>query len=494
MSATPHDPGSVSHDERRARRAAVIALGGYAASKVLVFISSPLLSYLIAPDVRGLVELVNPVVIGIELVSDLGIGPAIIQSQLGSDRTFLGVAWTIQAVRGAILSLVVCALAWPYAELTGHPELAHILPIAGLAALGSGLLSTKIFTTSRELAIGRLTAVELGAQIVGFVVKMVWAYYSPTAWSLVGGGLAIIFTKLVLSHALLPGALDRPRWDPAIARELARFGRWVLASTLLTFLTGHADRWIFGALIPLGMLGLFGNAAVIAALPVEVVGQLASRVVFPLYARVLQSGGELAPVFQRARRPLLVIGGWAIAGLVAGAPTAMRLLWDEDWWGSGWMIQILVFASWFRLCETTNGAALLARGEPRWLAAGSLAKLIAMCVAIPIGYAMGGFLGALVAYASTEVVRYAVSVWAVSRIGLQGGLREDLAGTLMIAATGIGGWQIAELARAWGVPVIAEAALVAVVVTLAWAPLAMPAVISMLRERRARTAMAPARA
>lgn len=463
------------------------SIAGFGGGRVLGFVSNPLLSYLLLPAVRGLMEWVNPFVLGFELLSDVGIGPSIIQSKRGGDRAFLDTAWTIQAIRGFLLWVAVCACSWPYAHLSGHDELVYVLPVAGFNALLGGLTSTKMYTMSRELALGRLTGVELGAQIAGFVVKLAWAWASPTVWSLVIGGLATALTKMILSHLLLPGAINRFHWDRTVTKELVRFGRWVFVSTLLTFLTGYADRWIFGAMIPLSVLGLYGNAVVLASLPMDALSHLAHQVVFPLYARVVQAGEDLAPVFRRARLPIQLIGGWALSGLIAGGPTAMRLLYDPDWWGSGWMIQVLAGASWFLVCESTNGAAMLARGEPRWVAAGSLAKLFGMCVLIPIGFVLGGFPGALVAYAGTELFRYAVSLWGVSRAGLDA-KAQDLGLTVVVFVVGVAVWQLAERMPGWGVPVIAEAAIVALLVSLAWAPIARAPITELLHERRGRAA------
>lgn len=485
MNATiENDAPARDHDlGRRARRGALWSVLGYGGGRMLAVISNPLISYFIVPAVRGLMELVNPFVIGFELLSDLGIGPSIVQNKRGADPEFTDVAWTIQVVRGFGLWIAVCIGAVPYAWSIGHEELAYVIPVAGLSAVMAGLTSTKVYTASRDLALGRLTVLEIGAQSVGFVVKIAWAWLSPTVWSLVMGGLAISVVKMILSHVVLPGRVDRLRWDPSIAKELVRFGRWIFLSTLLTFLTGYADRWIFGAMIPLGVLGLYGNAAVLASLPMEALGRVSHQVVFPLYARVVQSGQDLRSVFLGVRLPLQIAGGWALSGLIAGGPTAMRLLWEESWWGSGWMIQILAASSWFLVCEATNGAVMLARGEPRWIAFGSLAKLGAMCVLIPIGYAVGGFPGALWAYAGTELFRYAVSVWGVSRVGLDA-IRQDAALTVVVFGAGIAVWQLAEHLRGWGVPVVVEAVIVALCVTLTWVPLARGPIAELLRDRR----------
>ena len=486
MNATIENEAPAAGGElgRRARRGAIWAVVGYGGGRALALISAPLISYFIVPAVRGTMELVNPFLIAFELLSDLGLGPSIVQNKRGGDPAFTDVAWTIMVARGIAIWLAVCVGAVPYAWAMGHEELASVIPVAGLVAVAGGFTSTKVYTASRQLTLGRLTVVEIGSQSVGFVVKIVWAWLSPTVWSLVFGGLAVAITKMLLSHLVLPGRIDRLRWDPAVARELIRFGKWIFLSTLLTFLTGYADRWIFGTMIPLTMLGLYGNAAVLAALPMEVLSRVSSQVVFPLYSRIVQAGEDLRPAFLRARLPLQVFGGWASCGLIAGGPTAMRLFWEESWWGSGWMIQILAASAWFLVCEATNGAAMLARGEPRWIAFGSMAKLAAMCVLIPIAYSFGGFPAALVAYATTEIFRYAVSLWAVSRIGLGAGL-QDLALSARVGVVGVAVWQLAEVLRAQDVPVAIEAAVVALVVTIAWAPLAWRPLSVLLRDRRA---------
>src|SRR5690606_26286840 len=88
---------------RRARRGAVWSILGYGGGRMLALVSNPVLSYLILPSVRGMMELVNPFVLGFELLSDIGIGPSIVQNKRGGDRDFADVAWTIQVTRGVLL-------------------------------------------------------------------------------------------------------------------------------------------------------------------------------------------------------------------------------------------------------------------------------------------------------------------------------------------------------------------------------------------------------
>ncbi len=147
---------------------------------------------------------------------------------------------------------------------------------------------------------------------------------------------------------------------------------------MFTFLAGQSDRLIFGKLVPLGLLGVYGMALMIALLPSQALSQMISSIHFPLYSRVVVRGEDLLAEMRRTRAPVIILGGWAACGLVAGGPTAVRLLFDARWHEAGWMVQLLSLGLWFLMLENLNGVALLARGLAHWTTAGSLAKLLAM--------------------------------------------------------------------------------------------------------------------
>ena len=176
------------------------------------------------------------------------------------------------------------------------------------------------------------------------------------------------------------------------------------------------------------------------------------------------------PVFDRVRGPVLLLAGWMIAGLAGGGTAVVHLLYDQRYLHAGWIVQILALSSWFTVLESTNGAALLARGEASWTAASSAAKLLGMLVLIPLGYALGGFPGAVAGLAISEIVRYSVSAFAVTRAGLRGWPKELRLSTWVFASAGLG-WMSVQLAEREGWSAYSAALLVFVVVSLAWVPL-----------------------
>src|SRR5690606_2290529 len=77
--------------------------GGYIAVQGLRFVSMMVLTYLLAPDVFGVMTMINVFLQGLEMFSDIGIGPSIIHSKRGEKSEFLNTAWTMQVIRGFVL-------------------------------------------------------------------------------------------------------------------------------------------------------------------------------------------------------------------------------------------------------------------------------------------------------------------------------------------------------------------------------------------------------
>jgi O-antigen/teichoic acid export membrane protein len=429
----------------------------------------------------GLMALVQVFLMGIHLFSDLGIGPSIIQHKDGNSPVFVNTAFTMQAGRGLVLWIICCLGALPFSRFYSEPDLAWMLPLVGLAAIIEGLSSTKLLTANRNLAMGRLTAIELSSQVAGLAIMLTWAHLRPGVGALVAGSLAGAFLRTVMGHVLLPGPANRLAWDPIARRNLLHFGRWIFISTVLTFLAGQSDRLIFGKLVDIQRLGVLAIAMNLASLPSQALQTLMSKIVFPLFSHVHNDAGDFVATFRRIRWKILVLGGWSLSGLLAGGPSAVRLLYDNRYADAGWMLQIVVAGAWFgTLLENSNGVALLARGLARWTAAGCAGKLVGMIIAIPLGYLLGGFPGALAGSAIAELLRYAISSYAIARQKLRS-LDQDLILTATVAASSLIGWLAARAARVEGAPRVVEAAVVFVVVSAIWAPLAWP----LLRRKRA---------
>lgn len=458
-----------------AARGTVWAIAGFGGAQLLRVLGNVLLTRLLFREAFGLMALVSVFLQGLQMFSDLGIGPSVIQNPRGNDRSFLDTAWTLQALRGLVLSLICVGAAVPFARLLGAPELAPLLPWAGLTAFVSGLSSTKPWTLNRELAMGRIEVMELATQAITLVATILWAWWHPTVWALVGGTVIGSALKCVASHLALPGPGNRPRVERAAAGALLRFGRWIFLSTLLGFFAAQSDRLLFSQMIPLGLLGVYSIGVTLAGLPGVAIGHLCGRILFPLWAGAVNRGEPLGPLFRRTRRPFLLLTAWSIAGLIAGGPTLIDLLYDDRYQDAGYIVRLIALGGWFSVLEAQSGAALLATGRARWIAVAAAAKVVTLAGAMLAGHRLAGFPGALVGVALGEAAKYLGSLPGARRAGVLA-LDQDARYALLIGAGTAAGWLAVQGARGLAMPRVVEGLLVAVVVTSVFLPAALPMV------------------
>jgi O-antigen/teichoic acid export membrane protein len=454
--------------ERKAAAGAVWTVLGMGGGSIVRLLSSLVLTRLLLEKDFGLIALVNTFVLGLHLLSDVGVGQVIVQNKR-DDPDFVNTVWTINVIRGVFLYLVATACAGPYAAFYEQPILAPLVRVAALSALVDGFLSASFFTHSRRLNLKRLVGLELGGAIIGTSVTIVWALVSPSMWALVWGGVVTAIARTILSYVWLPGIRSRFQLERQAARSMFSFGAWIFFSTALTFGGNHLDQLIFGKLTTMATLGIYSIAAMLAMTLTRIIAKLSLNVLFPLYSAIRYSDRNLNETYASARRPLLVLAGWVVAGIGAGGPTVIRILYDPRYGEAGWMLQFLVIGVWFGVLESGNTAVALAVGRSDWVAVSSFGKVAGIAVFVSLGYSVFGFPGAVLGVGCATATRYVVSVIAAKLLGFDGRLM-DFQFSVRVAIAGVAGWLAVRWVTNAGVEnALLHALVVFVAVTAFWA-------------------------
>lgn len=420
--------------KKLAIRGAIWTVAGYGALQILRFGTNLILTRLLFPDLFGLMALVNVFILGLHLFSDLGIAPSIIQNKRGDDPDFLNTAWTLQVIRGFVLWLGSLAIAWPIAQLYGQPQLLWLIPTVGLGSIISGFDSTALYTLNRYMAIGQLTCFELTKQFISLAVMIVWSWLSPSIWALVIGGLVSDSIKMVWSHWLIPGSSNRFTWDRDAAKELFSFGGWIFVSTIGTFLADQADRLMLGKLISLEMLGVYGIAFALSDLPRQVIGAISGNVIFPAFSKLTDLPHEafLAKILHN-RKPVLMLMALSLAVLAGFGDLLISVLYDKRYIQATWMLPLLAIGIWPRVLTQTIDPALLAIGQPRYLAYGNFCKFFFMLIGLPLGFYLMNLPGAVIVLALNDLPYYAAVTYGLCREKLNVVLQDIQATALFVA-------------------------------------------------------------
>jgi O-antigen/teichoic acid export membrane protein len=399
-------------------------------------VNNVVLTHMLIPEYFGLVALSSTLILGMTMLSDVGLLPSVVSSPRGDEPLFLNTAWTIQIVRGVSLWLIAVAMAFPLAILYKDHRIVTLLPVLAFSMVLQGLFSTNLLRAGRHMHVRRLLIIELATQVFGIIVMFVWAVEWPSVWALVAGALASSGSKMVVSHIqpILPGVRNRLVWDKTCATSLIHIGKWILMGTALYFFASQADKLILGKLVTFTILGIYNIAFTIADIPRQVIGQFCMRVALPFMSKLTHLPfPEFRDNVRKYRLYVLFAGAVVLSIVVnAGGPLVLAI-YDSRYHAASWMVPILALGLWHTLMYSTTIDILLSMGKPFYNAWGTAAFCFTMFVGLPIAFHYGGLLGAIICVAAGDVPYYLVLEFGAQRekISLW---RQDALATSVFAA------------------------------------------------------------
>ncbi len=429
----PGAPAALSTLQFVALRATVWTIVSYGAAQALRVVNSLILTRLLMPSAFGQITLVTTLMVGIALLSDIGLGPSVIQSAHGDEPRFLNAAWTLQTIRGTGLWLVALLLTWPAAAVYHDLSMRRVLPVLALTLLISGFNSTNLLSLSRHMGVRRLFFLDFSSQLVSLAVTVTWAWFSPTVWALVGGNLVSTLYRLGLSHhpALVPGMRNRPVWDRESMREILHFGRWIFLGTAFYFFASQADKLFLGRYVSLAMLGVYGIAFQISDVPRSIINSFATKVGYPFISKIVHlPRTEFRDQFLRYRRYALLAGAVLLSAMVTWGDLLILKLYKPSYAEAAWMVPILAIGLWHTLLYQTSSPVLFSLGKSKYNAVGNGIFCATMLTAIPLALRFWGLRGAVWAVAGGDLPLYVVFQFGATREGIKP-LRQDLAMTLI---------------------------------------------------------------
>jgi O-antigen/teichoic acid export membrane protein len=425
----------------RALRGGALTAGSYAVAQGARLVSNLIVARLLFPEAFGIMALVTVFLVGLAMFSDLGIGPAITQNARGDDPDFLDTAWTINVARGVTLWLLACAFAGPLAQFYAAPDLARLLPVAGMTLLIAGFNPTRIDTAQRHLLLGRVTALDLTAQIAGIVVMVVLAWLMQSVWALVLGAIVGALAKLGLTWVYLPGPRNRFRWEPASARALIHFGKWIFLSTACGFLLAQGDKAIFGAFLPLEALGVYNIGFFLASFPILLGGAVTGRILLPLYrdhppAASVQNARRMASLRYGVSSGLIAL----LAGLALFGVPLVGLLYDDRYAMAGAIVVAVACVQMIVVLGMTYDQCALAAGNARGYFLVIAGKAVLQTGALILGMGWAGLGGALLAQGVALVAAHGLIVVLARKHGAWDATHDTAWGAVVAGLIALAVW------------------------------------------------------
>jgi PST family polysaccharide transporter len=373
--------------ERRVFFGALALSGAQLVKLGLQFAVLPVLARILGPSAYGLVALAMPFILLANMVSDAGLGNALVRTRNPSRELESTVFWLSVGVC-ALLTLAIWALAWPAAEILGEPGLPPILLALSSLLVVSGSLSVANARILRDRRFGVFATGEVCASAVSAAAAIAAGLAGFGAWSLV---IQQLFLWTVKAVWVTTAARFRPALvcRPSLARPHLSFGLHAAASNVTDFIGKNAATLIIGAVLGVTAVGRYSMAFQLIRLPDSLIS---GPIYLALFTAVARLGDDLPNASALASRSLRGAAS-ALApifgGLLMVADLIVKLLLGPKWAGSEAVLAQLAPAGFFICFYSIISSVLMGLGHSKSQFRLTMLATIVTLVAALIGSRFG---------------------------------------------------------------------------------------------------------
>ncbi len=430
----------------RVIRGSALTFLGFGTSQFLRLASNLILTRLLFPEAFGLLAIVNLYLAGLQMLSDIGLTSIIVRSKRGEDPVFLDTCWTLQIIRGLLLTGITLALAKPLSEFYEEPILYELMFGVAFSVFVMGFRSTRLSTAQRNILLGRITLLELGSQLLSIFVMIGLALIWESVWALMLGVIMAHTSKTVLSHLMLPGHANRFRLERAALIEQFHFGKYLFLSSGLGYLLDNGDRVLLTKYLTLASMGFYNIAFFFASVPTTLMGRFVQQVIFPLYSA--RPPGESAKNRQAISKTRCALTGGMLSALFLLGLIGLWLiefLYTDAYQAAGPILVALTVSQMPGLIIQGYPILLVAEGKTGVFTAFQVFRATLQLTLTALGLMQYGLIGAIAARPLAALLTYPVIVHLIRRHRGQDILHDSLFATLTVVYGSIVIWLNADV-------------------------------------------------
>jgi O-antigen/teichoic acid export membrane protein len=393
---------------------------------------------LLAPEQHGVFAMAMVVISCCMVLADLGLAGAVIQRDDVPARVLSSLYWL--GVAGGIgLALVLAALSPVIGWAFGDPRVAPVVAALGILFVLQPWGALHQALVEKRLAFKRMAAIEVTAAATGAAAAIAAAASGAGVWAFVVDQLVAAAAKTVML-VTRGGSGFRPERAFGLSglRSYVRFGALSVGQRTANYATANVDYALVGGVLGAGPLGLYRMGYELATLAPGRLNVVASRVFFPVMARLAGDRDRFRTAYLRLQESATLLGLPLVAGIALTAPVFVPHVLGARWAPSVPLLQILAIVGAGRVVAGTIGPALLAAGRPdlglRW-------SLLLVALQVPtllVAVRLGGLAGVAWAFAGLQtlyvVLNYRLLVRRLFGPCLAAYLRSILPAFAMVAA------------------------------------------------------------
>jgi lipopolysaccharide exporter len=367
----------------------------FGAQAAIKLASSMILTRILRPEAYGIVTIIMSIVFVVELLGDINVTVFIIRDHNAEEPRYLNTAWTMRLGRAVVnAAILFIGAKFISTSLYNAPALIVPLRVFAISFIIGGFESMAFPLALRRKQARIIMYSELLATFLSTIFSVIYCSFSRDYWGILYGILLNRLLMTAFSYRFYPEYRPKIQFDRAAAREILKFTKFTMPSSLMTIAMTQFDKVVFLRLFDLKLLGIYGLAGNIAA-PIEaLINKISNLVLYPRCAHNFRADPNTFSLKYYTENIRLFFSIMIVpAAIGGGARLLIAILYDQRYAQAADVLQAFMLRAMLLSLATPSEDLLFASGRSHVMLVGNIFRASWMFAMSLTGYYFFGFTG-----------------------------------------------------------------------------------------------------
>lgn len=364
-----------------------IALSKYSGLLLSIVITS-ILARLIQPSEFGVLAIVSVIIAFINLFTDIGIGPAVIQRD-DLDKADHGKLFSLTCYIGLSGLVILLLLAKPLSVFfNGNDNIANIVRLMGGNVLFAAMNVVPNALLLRAKQFKLLAIRNVSTHLLAGVIAVVLAYRGYGVYALAFQSIVAILSVFLYNYIQHPLKFSF-KIDLNPIRKIFSYSVFQMLSSIVSYITRNIDKILVGKYINMSQLGFYEKSFRLISMPVDNISYVITPVMQPLFK---DYQNELLLMYDKYIKLLRIVISIAfpLSGfLYINAADLISLFYGSQWKEAIPTFQLLSLSVPFTILLATTGPIYQAANKTNIMFLVCIEEGIISLISLSVGLYMG---------------------------------------------------------------------------------------------------------
>ncbi len=338
------------------------SVAGRLASQIVTWGITIFIIRLLNPDDYGLIALAGIFTTSFSVLSELGLGSALVRTQdLSAER--------IRQIFGIIIisNIIVCLMllivvSYVAGDFFDDKRLILVIQLLSLQFILSVFIIIPSALLNRNMQFRGRAIIDFVSTLIGAVFTLFLAYLKYEVYSLVWGNLVQTLVRAIGLN-LVQKSIGWPIFKFSGCGSIVKFGGNISGSQLVWMFYSQSDIFLVGKFLGNNILGVYTVAMDLASLPSTRFSAILNQILYPSLAKIQREGGLIAPYLLKGMSAISLVFFPVMWGMASISQEIFLIFLGEKWLQSAMPFAFLCVIMPFRVQSTVMHAGFHAVGR-----------------------------------------------------------------------------------------------------------------------------------